>query len=107
MESTDTSHSMPPAASAFAWAACGIRSNVPSAAHLRKRVCSVAHGSERSGTSRQAVPVRNFHTIPFKILRSSSRFPPRDDMGKQRLDELSLDTGQFMATHRASMIRQP
>ncbi|MFB7449910.1 transposase [Streptomyces sp. NPDC056194] len=33
-----------PAASAFACAARSIRSNVPSAAHLRKRVWSVAHG---------------------------------------------------------------
>lgn len=53
----------------------------PSAAHLRKRVCRVAQGPYRSGTSRQAVPVRNFHTIPFRTLRSSSRFRPRNDSG--------------------------
>lgn len=56
-------------------------SKVPSSAHRRKRVCSDAHGPYRSGTSRQAVPVRNFHTIPLSILRSSSRFRPRDDTG--------------------------
>lgn len=44
VESTDTSHSMSPAASALACAARSIRSNVPSAAHLQKRVYSVAHG---------------------------------------------------------------
>ncbi len=38
VESTETSQSMSPAASALAWAARSIRSNVPSAAHLRKRV---------------------------------------------------------------------
>jgi len=44
LRTTDTSQSMPPAAAAFAFAARSIRSNVPSTAHLRKRVCSVAHG---------------------------------------------------------------
>lgn len=66
MESTDTSQSISPAASASAWAVRSIRSKVPSAAHLRERVWSVAHGPYRSGTSRQAVPVLNFHTIPFR-----------------------------------------
>ncbi|CAM5270007.1 hypothetical protein SALBM217S_00423 [Streptomyces griseoloalbus] len=81
MESTDTSHSMSPAASALAWAARSIRSKVPSLAHRRKRVCSVAQEPYRSGTSRQAVPVRNFHTIPLRTVRSSSRLRPRSDRG--------------------------
>lgn len=81
VESTDTGQSMSPAASARDRAAWSIRSNVPSAAHRRKRVCSVAHGPYRSGTSRQAVPVRNFHTIPFRTLRSSSRLRLRNDTG--------------------------
>ncbi len=106
MDSTDTSHSMSPAASAFACAARSIRSNLPSAAHLRKRVCSVAHGPYRSGTSRQAVPVRNFHTIPFRTRRSSSRFRPRNDSGSKRPDELPLGIGQFMATYHDTMIHQ-
>lgn len=81
MESTHTSHPASPAASAFTWAARSIRSNVPSATPLRKRVCSVAHGPYRSGTSRQAVPVRNFPTIPSRTRRSSSRCRPRSDSG--------------------------
>lgn len=44
VESTGTGHSMSPAASALACAALGIRSNVPSVAHPRKRVWSVAYG---------------------------------------------------------------
>lgn len=81
VESTDTSQSMSPAASAVACAARNIRSKVPSLAHRRKRVCSVAHDPYRSGTSRQAVPVRNFHTIPLRTLRSSNRLRPRKDAG--------------------------
>ena len=79
--STDANQSMSPAASACAWAARSMRSKVPSSAHRRKRVCSVAYGPYRSGTSRQAVPVRNFHTTPLSTLRSSSRFRPRSDTG--------------------------
>ena len=81
VESSDTSQSMSPAASARAWAARSIRSKVPSSAQRRKRVCSVCHGPYRSGTSRQAVPVRNFHTIPLSTVRSSTRFRPRKDSG--------------------------
>ncbi len=55
-----TSQSMSPAASAWDWAAWSIRSKAPSRAHRRKRVGSVCQGPCRSGTSRQAVPVRNF-----------------------------------------------
>ncbi|CAM5660772.1 hypothetical protein SATRM34S_06878 [Streptomyces atroolivaceus] len=66
---------------AVAWAARSIRSNVPSAAHLRKRVCSVAHGPYRPGTSRQADPVRNFHTILLMTLRLSSRLRPGNHEG--------------------------
>lgn len=79
VESTDTSQSISPAASARA--ARSIRSKVPSRAHRRKRVCSVCQEPCRSGTSRQAVPVRNFHTIPLSTVRSSSRFRPRTDWG--------------------------
>ncbi len=81
VESTDTSHSASPAASARACAARSIRSKVPSRAHRRNRVCSVYHGPYRSGTSGQAVPVRNLHTIPLSTLRSSHRFRPRKDAG--------------------------
>jgi hypothetical protein len=81
VESTDTSQSTLPAASACPWAALSIHSKVPSAAHRRKRVCSVAHGPYRSGTSRQALPVRNFHTIPLRTLRSSDRFRPLSETG--------------------------
>lgn len=79
VESTDTSQSISSFASALAYAACSIRSNVPSNAHRRNRVCSVAHGPYRSGTSRQAVPVRNFHTMPLSTVRSSTRLLPRND----------------------------
>jgi hypothetical protein len=61
----------------FAWQRIGDGQ----AAHRRKRVCSVTHGPYFSGTSRQAVPVRNFHTIPLRTLRSSNRFRPRKDAG--------------------------
>lgn len=70
-----------PAASTRACAARSIRSKVPSRAHRRNRVCSVYHGPYRSGTSGQAVPVRNLHTIPLITLRSSHRFRPREDAG--------------------------
>ncbi len=70
-----------PAASTRACAARSIRSKAPSRAHRRNRVCSVYHGPYRSGTSGQAVPVRNLHTIPLSTLRSSHRFHPRKDAG--------------------------
>jgi hypothetical protein len=54
VESTYTSQSMVPAASALARAAWS--TNVPSRDPLRNRVCSMAHGPCRSGTSRQAPP---------------------------------------------------
>lgn len=54
-------------------------SGVPS--HRRNRVCRVAHGPYHSGTSRQATPVPNFHTIPFSTVRSSNRFLSRNDSG--------------------------
>lgn len=73
VESTDTSQSMSPAASFSAWIARSMRENVPSSAHLRNRVYKVCQEPKRSGTSRQADPVRSFHTIPFKTTRSSER----------------------------------
>lgn len=66
--------SMSLAASAFAFAAWSIRSKAPSLAQRRKRVWSVAHTPYRSGTSRQATPVRNFRTIPLRTTRLSNRF---------------------------------
>lgn len=83
VESTDTSQSTSLAASARAWASWNIRWKVPSLAHRLKRVCSAAQDPYRSGTSRQAVPVRNFHTIPFRTVRSSSRFRPRSGRGSR------------------------
>lgn len=106
MESTDTTHSMSPAASAFAWAARSIRSNVPSAAHLRKRVCSVAHGPYRSGTSRQAVPVRNFRHDPVQDPAVIEPLASPQRLGQQRPDELPLGVRQFMATYHDTMIHQ-
>ncbi|CAD5919475.1 protein of unknown function [Streptomyces sp. KY75] len=50
--------------------------NVPSSAHLRKRVYNVRQEPYLSGTSRQAEPVRSFHTIPFSTTRSSRRGRP-------------------------------
>lgn len=72
--STDAIQSTAPATSAVAWRALSIRSKVPSAAHRRNRVCTGAQDRYRSGASRQADPVRNVHTIPFRIIRSSRRF---------------------------------
>jgi hypothetical protein len=80
VESADTGQSMSRAASTCAWAARSMRSKVPSA-RRRKRVCSVAHGPYRSGTSRQAVPVRNFPTIPLSTSRSSSHYRSRSGTG--------------------------
>lgn len=56
VESTDTSQSMSPAASAFAWAAWSIRSSVPSRAHRRNRVCSVAPRPAIPGAATLNVP---------------------------------------------------
>ncbi len=81
LEYTDTSHSISPAASACACAAWSMRSKVPSAAHLRKRVWRLAHDPYRSGTSRHATPVRNFQTIPLRTVRSSSRGRPKAGWG--------------------------
>ncbi len=107
VESTDTSQSISPAASALAWAAWSIRSNVPSAAQRRKRVWRLVHGPYRSGTSRQGTPVRNFHTIPLRTIRSSSRGRPSAGPGQQRAYEVPLGIGQFMATYHHPMIHYP
>ena len=55
--------------------------NVPSLAQRRNRVCNDRHDPYRSGTSHQATPVRNFHTIPFNTRRSSNRGRPITDLG--------------------------
>lgn len=68
-------------ASARAWAARSIRSNVPSRARRRKRGSSVAQGPYRWGMSRQAVLVRYFHTVRVSTVRSSGRFLSRNDSG--------------------------
>lgn len=72
---------MSPVASFSAWTAAGIRVNVPSSAHLRKRVYRVLQGPYRAGTSRHAAPVRGFHTIPFSTRRSSNLGRPEEDRG--------------------------
>lgn len=105
VESTDTSQSTSPAASARAWDSWDIRWKVPSLAHRLKRVCSVAQDPYRSGTSRQAVPVRDFHTIPFRTRPVVKPLPPPLRPRRQRPDELPLDIGQFMAAYHATMIR--
>lgn len=101
VESTGTSQSMSPAASALAWAAQSICLKVPSRAQRRKRVCSVAHGPRRSGTSRQAVPVRNFHTIPLSTVRSSNRFLSRRGSGSSgRTNSYSAPDSSWRRTTR-------
>ncbi|MFJ8450047.1 hypothetical protein [[Kitasatospora] papulosa] len=52
----------------------------------------------------QAVPVRNFQTIPLRTVRSSSRFSPRSDRGNRGGDELPLSIRQFVATYHLTMI---
>ena len=93
MESTDTSQSMSPTASLRAWAASSIREKVPSNAHLRKRVYNVRQDPYLSGTSRQAEPVRSFHTIPFSTTRSSRRGRPVSALGSS-LDSTSHSSSE-------------
>lgn len=83
VESTDSYASTSPAASARVRGDRSIRSKVPFLAQRRKRACSVAQDPNLSGTSRQAVPVRNFQTLPSRTVRSSSRFLPRSDRGNR------------------------
>jgi hypothetical protein len=82
-----------PAASFSAWTCFSIRENVPSRAHLRKRVYRVYHGPYRSGTSRQAEPVRSFQTIPFSTTRSFTLGRPVPDLGRDR-DSFSHSTSE-------------
>lgn len=55
----------------------------PSSAHRRKPVCGLPPGPYRSGTSRRATPVRNFHTSPSRTVRSSHRIRSRDRAGSR------------------------
>lgn len=107
MEWTDTSRSMSPAASALAWAARSIRSKVPSLAHRRNRVCNVAQQPCRSGTSRQAVPVRNFRTIPLRTVRSSNRLRPRSNRGGNGGTGQGRNGGRAAAARRQRYDRGP
>lgn len=82
-----------PVASALACAAWSVRVKVPFLAHRRKRVCGVVHGPYRSGRSGQATLVRNFHTVPLGIVRSSRRFRLRDGTGSSGCMNSRLASG--------------
>lgn len=76
VESTDTSHSMCPAASALTCNFFRTRAQVPSICQRRKSVYAVSHGPYRSGTSRHGEPVRARHQIPSKHCLRSRGFRP-------------------------------
>lgn len=81
VESTETSHSIIPSASALTCNFFKMRGQVPSICHRRKTVYAVSHGPYRSGTSRQGEPVRARHQIPSKTCRRSLGGRPILDIG--------------------------
>jgi len=77
VESTETSQSISPAASASAWTRRRSISHVPSADQRRCRSCTVFQGPYRSGRSRQCTPVRIRYSTPFTTWRWSRHLPQR------------------------------
>ncbi len=83
-----------------------LRAVVLAHTHLRKQVWSVAHGPYRSGTSRQAVPVRNFHTNHVQYSAVAQPLPTPQRQRQQRSDELPFGARQLAAMYHATMIHQ-
>lgn len=71
VESTETSHSMIPSASALTCNFFRTRAHVSSICHRRNTAYAVSQGPYRSGRSRQGEPVRARHQIPSKTCRRS------------------------------------
>ncbi|MDH6130334.1 hypothetical protein P3T39_007327 [Kitasatospora sp. GP82] len=77
VESTETSRSMPPPASATAWTCWRSRSQVPSADHCECLLCTAFHWPNRSGRSRHCAPVRTRCRTPLITCRWSRHLPQR------------------------------
>lgn len=76
VESTDTSHSTCPVASALTCNFFKTIDHVPSICQRRNSVYAVSHGPYRSGTSRQGALVLARHQIPSKHCRRRRGFRP-------------------------------
>ncbi|OAL11703.1 hypothetical protein A4V12_29415 [Streptomyces noursei] len=77
VESTETVHSTSSSASTVARTAARIRAQVPSTAHLMRRLWAVWKEPSSSGRSRQGEQVRYFHAMASRVRRWSAHRRPR------------------------------